>query len=91
MQSRPFRANPPNIQDAISASVSPLEVPMAKTIAIGAEAANRNAITALLRLTTEKSEITFLKPGKGRSIGSKCNSESKRYKLEMINLGNLMQ
>ena len=64
MPSSPFSAMPPNIQEASSASVSPPVVPTAKTIAIGAEAANRKAMTALLRWISSYSENIFLNPGK---------------------------
>ena len=44
----PFNTNAPNIQEAISPSVRPPFMPTPRMMAIGAEAANRKAINALL-------------------------------------------
>jgi hypothetical protein len=43
-------------------------------MATGAEAANKNAMTALLKWTNEISDIIFLNVGKGLDNGSSCKS-----------------
>ena len=70
MLNRPLRKNDPKIQDAISASDRPPLLPTPKMMAIGAEAANTKAITALAALSPEKSARILAMPGTGLTRSS---------------------
>ena len=72
MPSIPFKTNAAKIQEDICDWESPPFTPTSKIMATGAEAANRKAITALIKLKTPKSEIITLILGTGLLIGSNC-------------------
>ena len=60
-----FNTNAPKIHEAKSLSVRPPFMPTPSTIAIGADAAKRNAITALLMCKNDIALIIVFKLGSG--------------------------
>ena len=77
----PLIAKPPKIQEAICVSVSPPLRPTPMMIATGAEAANKKAIRALLKLIMDVSQAAVRGPGTGFWMGSKVKNRCPRIMM----------